>query len=70
MTTGLTAESFIQAFRDRHHWKCEPGTRITNELAAFATERAGSKRDIDELYTIFCMSKSLKPYPSQPVESS
>lgn len=62
MTKPLTAENFIEAFRKRHGWKCEPGTRITDELTAFANERLGSTRNVDELYVIFCMSKGLKPY--------
>lgn len=61
--SALTVENFIEAFRNRHHWSCDPDTRITNELTEFAKEREGSIRDIDELYTIFCMSKGLKPYP-------
>ena len=66
--TGLTVEGFIDAFRERHNWECDPDTRITNDLTKFATEREGSKRDVDELYVIFCMAHSIKPYPHAPVE--
>lgn len=58
----LTVEGFIQHFRARTGWKCEPETRITNELTEFASERLGSTRDIDELHVIFCMSKGIAPY--------
>lgn len=61
--SGLTVEGFIDAFRERHHWECKPGTRITNELTKFAQERAGSKRNVDELYVVFCMAYGLCPYP-------
>ena len=67
----LTVERFVQHFRDCTGWECLPDTRITNELTAFATERLGSTRDIDELHVIFCMSKSIQPYanpPPQPEE--
>ena len=58
---GLTVGGFIQAFRDRKGWECEPGTRIHDDLTAFAKERRGSFRDIDELYTIFCMAHEINP---------
>lgn len=64
MNTGLTVESFLDFFRKTHGWKCEEGTKITSELSGFAKEREGSKRDIDELYIIFCISKGIKPYPN------
>jgi len=64
--TVLTVEGFIQAFRDRKGWKCEPGTPITNDLTTFATEREGSTRDIDELYIIFCIAHGINP--ESPVE--
>lgn len=66
---ALTVDIFIQAFRDRHGWKCEPDTRITNDLTSFALEREGSTRDIDELYTIFCLSHRLTPYPRKETPS-
>jgi len=62
--SGLTVEGFINFFRKQHNWECKEGTKITNELTEFAKEREGSKRDIDELYAIFCISKGLKPYPN------
>lgn len=68
MTKGLTVDGFIQAFRDRHGWKCDPGTRITNDLTEFAEGRLGSERDIDELYVIFCMAHGLRSFPNKEVE--
>ena len=62
--SGLTVEKFVNFFRKTHKWECKEGTRITNELTEFAKEREGSIRDIDELYTIFCISKGIKPYPN------
>lgn len=53
MSKPLTVERFIEAFRLDSGWKCEPGTRITNELTEFATERLGSTREIVELLIIF-----------------
>jgi hypothetical protein len=50
---GLTVEGFIQAFRERHHWECVPGTRIFNDLTRFAQARVGSKRNIEEQYSDF-----------------
>ena len=61
---GLTVKGFINAFKERHGWECAPNTRITNDLTEFAKDREGSSRDIEELYTIFCISKGLQPYPS------
>lgn len=60
MSKPLTVERFIQAFRLDMGWKCEPGTRITNELTEFALERDGSTRDIFELLVIFKMSRGLR----------
>ena len=65
---SLTPESFIDAFRKRHHWKCETGKKITDDLTDFANERLGSSRNVDELYVIFCLSHRLTPYP--PLESN
>lgn len=59
MSKPLTVERFIEAFRLDMGWKCEPGTRITNELTEFAAEREGSTRDITELLIIFKMSHGL-----------
>ena len=59
---GLTSEKFIENFKKNTDWECEKGTRITNELTDFAKERLGSKRDIEELHVIFCMSKGIKSY--------
>jgi len=59
MAKTLTVDRFIEAFRLDMGGKCEPGTRITNELTEFATERLGSTRNILELLTIFKMSKGL-----------
>lgn len=62
MSTPLTVEGFIDAFRLRTGWKCEPGTRITDALTKFATKRIGSRRDIDELHIIFCLAHGIAPY--------
>lgn len=59
MTKPLTVERFIEAFRLDSGWKCEPGTRITNDLTKFAEERLGSTRDIVELLVIFKMGHGL-----------
>jgi hypothetical protein len=59
MSKPLTVERFIEAFRLDMGWKCEPGTRITNDLTEFATERLGSERDILELLTIFKLSHGI-----------
>jgi hypothetical protein len=56
----LTVDRFIEAFRLDLGWKCEPNTRITNELIEFAQEREGSTRDIIELLLIFKMAKGLR----------
>jgi hypothetical protein len=56
MSKPLTVERFIEAFRLDTGWECTPGTRITNELTEFASERAGSTRDIIELLMIFKIS--------------
>lgn len=60
MNRPLTAELFIEAFRLDMGWECKPGTRITNELTEFATERAGSTRDIVELLIIFKLAHGLR----------
>jgi hypothetical protein len=62
MSEPLTIEGFIDAFRSRTGWECAPGTRITNDLTEFATERLGSTRDVDELHIIFCLSHGIAPY--------
>jgi hypothetical protein len=59
MSKPLTVERFIAAFRLDSGWKCEPGTRITNDLTAFAQEREGSTRNIIELLIIFKMAHGL-----------
>lgn len=61
MSKPLTVTGFIQAFRLDMGWECEPGTRITNDLTEFATERLGSTRDIIELLVIFKMSHGIRP---------
>lgn len=60
---ALTPEIFIEAFRTRHGWRCKPGSRIAQDLTEFAIEHAGSTQDVDELYSIFCLSNGLAPYP-------
>jgi len=60
MSKPLTVDRFIEAFRLDLGWKCEPGTRITNDLTEFATERLGSTRDIIELLVIFKMSHGIR----------
>lgn len=67
MAKPLTVERFIEAFRLDMGWKCEPSTRITNELTEFATERLGSDRNILELLVIFKISKGL---PADTVNNS
>lgn len=62
MSKPLTVDGFIQTFRDKHGWECKPGTRITDDLTVFASEREGSTRDVDELYVLFCVSHGLIPY--------
>lgn len=61
MSKPLTIDRFIEAFRIDTGWKCEPGTRITNELTEFAKQRDGSTRDIIELLLIFKISKGIDP---------
>lgn len=61
MSKPLTVNRFIEAFRLDTGWKCEPGTRITNDLTEFAKAREGSTRDIIELLVIFKMSKGINP---------
>jgi hypothetical protein len=60
---ALTVDSFVKAFRKRHHWKALSGSRIANDLTAFAEARLGSTRNIEELYVIFCLGHGLQPYP-------
>jgi hypothetical protein len=60
---ALTPEIFIEAFRARHGWSCKPGTAIANDLTAFAVQHTGSTLTVDELYSIFCLSNGLAPYP-------
>jgi hypothetical protein len=57
----MTAEEFIQTFRERHRWRCPPGTRITLDLAEFATTHASSNASAEELYELFCVTHGLKP---------
>jgi hypothetical protein len=59
MAKPLTVERFIAAFRLDTGWECREGTRIANDLTAFALERLGSTRDIVELLVIFKMSHDL-----------
>lgn len=59
----LTVERFIAAFRLDTGWECAPGTRITNDLTAFAKEREGSTRDIVELLVLFKMSHGSRWVP-------
>lgn len=61
MSKPLTVERFIEAFRLDMGWECAPGTRITNELSEFATERLGSTRNIIELLVIFKLAHGLSP---------
>lgn len=61
MRKPLTAERFIEAFKLDTGWKCEPDTRITNELTEFAKQREGSTRDIIELLVIFKMAHGINP---------
>ena len=61
---GLTTDKFIRNFQKCTGWPCEPGTRITNALTEFATERLGSTRNIDELHVLFCRLKGIQPYRS------
>lgn len=61
MKKPLTVELFIEVFRLDTGWKCEPDTRIINELTEFAKEHEGSKRDIFELLTIFKIAHSINP---------
>ncbi len=58
---GMTPEQFVQAFRERHRWRCLPGARITLDLEDFAVEHAGSDASLDELYEQFCALHDLKP---------
>jgi hypothetical protein len=60
---GLTPEIFINAFRTRHGWRCKPGSAIVRDLTKFAIKYAGSTQNVDELYSIFCLTKGLAPYP-------
>lgn len=69
MTEGLTSDKFIKFFRDRHGWECQPGTHIYQDLTNFAKEREGSTRDMDELYTVFCLAHGLQPYPRGKYEN-
>jgi len=60
---GLTVKQFIRHFTECTRWKCEPETRLTHELTAFATEHLGSTRNIEELHVIFCTARDIRPYP-------
>jgi hypothetical protein len=60
MSKPLTVDRFIEAFRLDLGWKCEPNTRITNELTKFAQAREGSTRDIIELLIIFKVAKGIR----------
>lgn len=60
----LTVENFIETFKERHHWNCNPGSRIHADLTRFAEERLGSTRNKEELYVIFCLAHDLTPYPA------
>lgn len=60
MSKPLTVDRFIEAFRLDLGWKCEPGTRITNELTEFASARLGSTRNIIELLIIFKIAHGIR----------
>lgn len=57
----MTAEQFIEVFRERHRWRCLPGARITLDLTEFAVAHAGSDKSADDLYELFCATHGLKP---------
>ncbi|MGB3274477.1 MAG: hypothetical protein WBA66_16480 [Xanthobacteraceae bacterium] len=57
----MTPDEFIQAFRERHRWRCPPGARITLDLEAFALRHKNSTASMDELYESFCATHGLKP---------
>jgi hypothetical protein len=64
--TPMTVENFINHFRERHpgpYYK--PYTRLVRELTAFAEKHKGSPEGIEELYTLFCISKNLEPMSPQ-----
>lgn len=60
----MTPETFIEAFRARHRWKCRPGSQIFDDLANFAAEQAESTHSHDELYVIFCITNGITPKPA------
>lgn len=61
----MTADEFIAAFRTIHGWKCKPGSRIAKDLEEFAEEHADSAMGAEELYSIFCLSNGIAPYPKR-----
>jgi hypothetical protein len=62
MSEPLTVDGFIEHFRKASGWKCEPATRIHDDLTAFAQDRVGSTRNITEYHVIFCIAHGIKPF--------
>jgi hypothetical protein len=61
----MTAEEFITAFRKLHGWSCKPGSRIAKDLTEFANKHLDSTASAEELYSIFCLSNGIAPYPQR-----
>lgn len=55
------AETFVQFFRERHSWRCRPGSAIHTDLTAFALEQAASAHTLEDLYILFCVTNDIKP---------
>lgn len=55
------AETFVQFFRERHGWRCRPGSAIHTDLTAFAREQATSAHSLEDLYILFCVTNGIAP---------